>query len=60
MKVLELFCGTKSISNAFAEAGHETYTVDWEKQFNPTLVADIGTLTVPDIIKLCGGSPDVI
>ena len=43
MKVLELFCGTKSISNAFKEAGHEVFTVDWEKDFNPSLRADIST-----------------
>lgn len=60
MKVLDLFCGTKSISNAFAARGHEVYTVDWDKRFNPTLCADIGTLTAQDIIKLCGGVPDVI
>lgn len=60
MKVLDLFCGTKSISNAFAARGHEVYTVDWDKRFNPTLCADIGTLTAEDIIKLCGGVPDVI
>ena len=46
MKVLELFCGTKSISKAFQEAGHETYTVDWNKDFKPSLCADIGTLTI--------------
>lgn len=60
MKVLDLFCGTKSISNAFAARGHEVYTVDWNAQFLPTLCADIGTLTAQDIIKLCGGVPDVI
>ena len=60
MKVLELFCGTKSISNAFAARGHEVYTVDWEKGFEPTLCADIGTLTAEKIIDLCGGLPDVI
>lgn len=60
MKVLELFCGTKSISKAFAERGHEVYTVDWEKGFDPTLCADIGTLTAEQIIALCGGVPDVI
>ena len=60
MKVLDLFCGTKSIANAFAARGHEVYTVDWEAKFNPTLCADIGKLTVQDIIKLCGGVPDVI
>lgn len=60
MKVLELFCGTKSISNAFKERGHEVFTVDWEKSFEPTLVADVGKLTVDDIIKLCGGKPEII
>lgn len=32
-KLLELFCGTKSISKAFEAAGWETYTVDWEAAF---------------------------
>ena len=60
MKMLDLFCGTKSMAKAFERAGWETYTVDWEKKFNPTLCADIGTLTAEDIIELCGGVPDVI
>ena len=60
MIVLDLFCGTKSIANAFEAKGHTVYTVDWDKQFNPSLVADIGKLTAQDIIKLCGGAPDVI
>lgn len=60
MKVLDLFCGTKSVANAFKARGHEVYTVDWDKQFNPDLSADIGTLTAADIINLCGGVPDVI
>lgn len=60
MKVLDLFCGTKSISNAFKSRGHEVYTVDWDKQFEPTLCADIGNLTAEDIVTLCGGVPDVI
>lgn len=59
MVVLDLFCGTKSISNAFAARGHEVYTVDWNKEFEPSLVADIGSLTKEDIINLCGGVPDV-
>ena len=60
MKVLELFCGTKSISNAFKERGHEVFTVDWEKSFSPTLCADIGNLTADQIKEMCGGVPDVI
>jgi hypothetical protein len=60
VKVLELFCGTKSISNAFKERGHEVFTVDWEKDFEPTLCADIMQLTVADVLHLCNGKPDVI
>lgn len=60
MKVLELFCGTKSISNAFKARGHKVYTVDWEKSFSPDLAVDIETLTVEQIKELCGGIPDVI
>ena len=60
MKVLDLFCGTKSIANAFESRGHEVFTVDWDKQFDPTLCADIGKLTAKDVISLCGGVPDVI
>ena len=51
MKVLDLFCGTKSIANVFEARGHEVYTVDWDKRFDPTLAADIGSLTVADIIR---------
>lgn len=60
MIVLDLFCGTKSIANAFEARGHTVYTVDWNAQFKPTLCADIGKLTAQDIINLCGGVPDVI
>ena len=60
VKVLDLFCGTKSIANAFQQHGHEVYTVDWNAEFKPTLCADIGTLTADDIINLCGGVPDII
>lgn len=59
-KMLDLFCGTKSMAKAFERAGWETYTVDWDEQFEPTLCCDVNTLTVEKIIELCGGKPDFV
>ena len=61
MIVLELFAGTRSISKAFEKRGHKTYSIEWNKDFkNIDLYKDISKVTVKDILKLCGGVPDVI
>jgi hypothetical protein len=60
-KMLDLFAGTRSVSREFEKAGWETYSVEWDKKFKDiSLYADISKLTAQDIIKLCGGRPDVI
>lgn len=60
MKVLELFAGTRSIGKAFEAAGHEVYSVEWDRRFeNINLYADILTLTADDILQKFG-KPDVI
>ncbi len=60
MKVLELFAGTRSIGKAFEAAGHEVFSVEWDKQFeNINLYADILTVTSDDIVERFG-KPDVI
>lgn len=41
MKLLELFCGTKSISNVFRDRGHETFTIDNNPKFRPDMVCDM-------------------
>lgn len=61
MKVLELFAGTRSIGKAFGKAGHEVFSVEWDKNFKDIdLYADVGKLTKNDVVSLCGGIPDVI
>jgi site-specific DNA-cytosine methylase len=57
MKILELFCGTKSFSKVAQAKGHEVFTVDIDKQFNPDLCVDILDF---DISMLKGFQPDVI
>ena len=60
MKVLELFAGTRAISKAFEKAGHETFSVDWNKDFSKIdLYADISKLTAVDILRAFG-QPDII
>ena len=57
MKLLELFCGTKSITKEFK--GWDTFTVDFNPAFEPDLCGDILNMTSEQIIKLFG-KPDVI
>ena len=61
MILLELFAGTRCISKAFEKLGFNTYSIEWDKDFeNISLYEDINNITAKDIIKLCNGIPDVI
>jgi len=56
MKILELFAGTGSFSKVAKARGHEVFTVDNCKKFNPDLWMDVLHLDIsmipfkPDII----------
>lgn len=41
MKVLEIYCGTKSCSKVAKELGHEVFTIDFNPKFSPDLVCDM-------------------
>jgi len=58
MKVLELFCGTKSISHVFEKRGHEVITLDNDDYHNPDICKSILDFDVKDLPK--GWKPDVI
>lgn len=60
MKVLELFAGTRSIGVEFEKAGHEVFSVEWDKQHqNIDWYVDISTITAQDILERFG-KPDII
>lgn len=50
MNTLELFCGTKSFSHYAKSKGLETFTVDVEEKFNPSLQYDL-LKPFPEILK---------
>ena len=58
MKVLELFCGTKSISKAFEARGHDTITLDFDDYHKPDILKSILDFEIKDLPK--GWRPDVI
>ena len=41
MRCLDLFCGTKSIANAFENEGFETWTLDVDEQFDADIHTDV-------------------
>jgi len=59
MRILELFSGTASFSNIAKERGHNVFTIDNQKKFNPDLCKNIIKVEANEIIKKFG-FPDMI
>ena len=56
MKVLDLFCGTKSLEKPCLDLGYEYFGIDIDAQFVPNMTADIYKLSIANIPF----NPDVI
>ena len=51
MRLLELFCGTKSISKVFKAGGWDVFTVDNNPEFKPDLCIDIIEMSLNELPK---------
>jgi site-specific DNA-cytosine methylase len=60
MKILELFCGTKSVSNVFKENGWEVLTVDNNPKHKPDVYRSILNLGLSGLEQIVQFNPDVI
>src|SRR5690554_1581951 len=60
LKVVDLFAGTRSIAKAFEARGHETFSIELDRQHdNIDWYVDILDITAEDILERFG-QPDVI
>jgi len=57
MRLLELFCGTKSIGKVFAGGGHDVVSVDLLPEFDPTHCGDILNMDFKDRFDVVWASP---
>ena len=57
-RLLELCCGSKSVSKYFEAQGWECVTVDIDKKFEPTIIADVRDIDPPNTWK--AGEFDVV
>ena len=59
-RLLELFCGTKSVGRAFEAAGWEVVSLDIVSKFEPTILCDIRSwdyTTFPGHFDMVWASP---
>lgn len=57
MKLLELFCGTKSVGKEFAKLGYEVTSVDNDPQFDPDICLDIREFEPTEYYDVVWASP---
>ena len=59
MRIFDLFSGTKSATQPFADAGHEVFTFELDKFFEATENVDVFDLSADYLIKVYG-RPDFV
>jgi len=57
MKMLDLFCGTKSVAKVFEKHGWKTITIDFDPQFEPDICTDISLLESLPKVDVIWASP---
>lgn len=60
MTILDLFAGTGSSTQAFADHGHRVIRVEFDAQHRAEFYADIGKISADYLLAACGGVPDFV
>lgn len=58
--MLDLYAGTGSSTQAFADAGWRVVRVELHPRHEAEYRYDVGLLTVADLRQMCGGTPDFV
>jgi site-specific DNA-cytosine methylase len=54
IRMVDVFCGTKSMASVFEENGHGTLTIDWDTQHNPDICDNVLNITAKDVLDFHG------
>lgn len=60
LRMWELCCGSKTVAQAFKDAGWQVWTTDIEPECKPDFIGDLRNYDFEDLVRISGFRPDFI